>query len=104
MNNDERQNLSLPSPVALDPVYIAFIAESQKVANEEPFFTWNHDSETDGIIVQKIRNDEELTYGTQKLPAVIEEDKTIVYNNTEVRLTFLRPLGTEKEILPAVIF
>ncbi|KAI9259647.1 Alpha/Beta hydrolase protein [Phascolomyces articulosus] len=38
------------------------------------------------------------------LPEVIEEDKTINYDGTEVRLTLFRPPGTESETLPVVVF
>ncbi|KAI9489083.1 alpha/beta hydrolase fold-domain-containing protein [Zychaea mexicana] len=38
------------------------------------------------------------------LPKVIEEDKTVIHNGIEVRLTLFRPPRTEKDILPVVIY
>ncbi|KAG2221508.1 hypothetical protein INT45_008833 [Circinella minor] len=40
----------------------------------------------------------------QKLPEIIEEDKTVVHGGYELRLSLFRPIGTENENLPAVIF
>ncbi|KAG2221494.1 hypothetical protein INT45_008819 [Circinella minor] len=103
-NNEKKRQIILPAPVVLDPVYTAFLIEERNTVNEQPFSTGDDNSEPNDVTVQKIRNSEERAYAIQKLPSVIEEDKTIVYNSVEVRLTFLRPLGTEKEKLPAVIF
>ena len=103
-NNEKKQQIILPASIVLDPVYTAFLIEERKAVNEQSFFTENDNNGLNDITVQKIRNSEEQTYATQKLRSVIEEDKTIVYNGVKVRLTFLRPLGTEKDKLPAVIF
>ncbi|KAI9259656.1 Alpha/Beta hydrolase protein [Phascolomyces articulosus] len=51
-----------------------------------------------------LRKYDDGTYMSRKLPEVIEEEKTVVYSDTQVHLLILRPLGTENETLPAVIF
>lgn len=41
---------------------------------------------------------------TFKVPKVIEEDRKVEFNGKTLDLTLLRPLGTEKEVLPVIIF
>lgn len=41
---------------------------------------------------------------TFKVPEVIEEDRKVEFNGKTLDLTLLRPLGTEKEVLPVIIF
>lgn len=41
---------------------------------------------------------------TLKLPDVIVEDRVVEFNGRTLDLRFLRPLGTENEVLPVIIF
>ena len=38
------------------------------------------------------------------LPKMIEEVRTITYNNIDTELVLLRPLGTEDENLPVILY
>ena len=41
---------------------------------------------------------------TFKVPDVIEEDRTVEIKGKALKLTLLRPLGTEKEVLPVILY
>lgn len=53
---------------------------------------------------EKIREVANQRSAALKLPEVIEQDKTVEFEGRALNLTLLRPLGTENEILPVVIF
>ncbi|KAI9493372.1 alpha/beta hydrolase fold-domain-containing protein [Zychaea mexicana] len=84
-----------PVEVALDPVYAAFCEQ----AKHNPKFS-------DGSIPLPAFREaaNQRLKGVKNLPEVIEEDKVVVHNSIDVRLTLFRPPGTENEILPAVVF
>ncbi|KAI8150423.1 Alpha/Beta hydrolase protein [Fennellomyces sp. T-0311] len=80
--------------VPVHPVYAAHFEQSKK--NPKVY---------DGVItLEQMR-----AYANQRLkdlpmPEVLEQDKTVVHNGTEIRLTIFRPLGTENELLPVVVY
>lgn len=41
---------------------------------------------------------------TLKLPEVIVQDRAVEFNGRTLDLRLLRPLGTENEVLPVIIF
>ncbi|KAI9490885.1 alpha/beta hydrolase fold-domain-containing protein [Zychaea mexicana] len=82
--------------VTLDPVYDDYI----KQAKSTPFPSISNGE----ITIQELRATIEQGYVSQQLPVIIEEDRTVAYKDTELRLTLFRPLGTENEVLPCGIF
>ncbi|CDH49246.1 esterase lipase [Lichtheimia corymbifera JMRC:FSU:9682] len=56
------------------------------------------------IPLEKFREVANQRSAALKLPEVIEQDKTVEFEGRALNLTLLRPLGTENEILPVVIF
>ncbi|KAI8149107.1 Alpha/Beta hydrolase protein [Fennellomyces sp. T-0311] len=86
-----------PNTVKLDPVYAAACEEAKKRPKIDesmiPYFPEMNKS-----------MDESFKKKLHTLPKVIEKDKTVTYNGTELQLTLFRPLETENELLPVVIF
>ena len=84
------------SLTTLDPVYTAYCEQFKSAPKVY-----------DGSIsVAQLRKsaDEKSKNNIKNLPDVIEEDKRVVCNGIEIRLTLYRPPGTENEVLPIVIF
>ncbi|KAI8150425.1 Alpha/Beta hydrolase protein [Fennellomyces sp. T-0311] len=82
--------------VTLDPVYAAYCEQAKK----------NPKVSEGKITLPQMRAmaNERLKSLKLPLPDVIEEDRTVVQDGTELRLTLFRPPGTENETLPVVIF
>ncbi|KAI9493375.1 Alpha/Beta hydrolase protein [Zychaea mexicana] len=82
--------------VPVHPVYAAYFEKSKQAPKAR-----------DGTItLEKMR---ELANGRLKglnlaLPDVIEQDKTVTHDGTEIRLTLFRPPGTENDVLPVVVY
>lgn len=56
------------------------------------------------IPIEKFREAANQRSAALKLPEVIEQDKTVEFEDKKLKLTLLRPLGTENDILPVVIY
>ncbi|KAI9259655.1 Alpha/Beta hydrolase protein [Phascolomyces articulosus] len=84
--------------VVIDPIYNKVLQQGELV----PL------SATEGLDqaarVRYLREETEKPFIKQKLVPVIEEDRVVVQNGIKLRLTFFRPVGTENEILPVVIY
>lgn len=56
------------------------------------------------ISLDQMRKNMDKRGAAVQVPDVLEEDKVVYMNDKSLKLTLLRPLGTESEILPAVIY
>ena len=83
-----------PAKVPIHPVYAASFEKMKNAPKPR-----NGD-----ITVQQMR---ELTNTRMKeipVAEIVEEDKTVTHNGTEIKLTLFRPIGTENDILPVVVY
>ncbi|KAI9493653.1 alpha/beta hydrolase fold-domain-containing protein [Zychaea mexicana] len=56
------------------------------------------------ITIRQYRENIDKLAAKHPLPKVIVEDKTITHHGIEVKLVLYRPLGTENQVLPVVLF
>ncbi|KAI9259649.1 Alpha/Beta hydrolase protein [Phascolomyces articulosus] len=90
------------APLTLDPVYASFLEMKKRFQKHNK----NNTTEDQDIYskVKHIREMSEKAYIGRQLAEIIEQEKTVVYNGIELHLTIFRPVGSENEVLPAVIF
>ncbi|KAJ8659942.1 hypothetical protein O0I10_004168 [Lichtheimia ornata] len=78
------------------PIHPAYV-DSVKARDAAPLLHQIEDFEAFNKVV-------DAHCATFKVPEVIEEDRKVEFNGKTLDLTLLRPLGTEKEVLPVIIF
>ncbi|KAI8150064.1 alpha/beta hydrolase fold-domain-containing protein [Fennellomyces sp. T-0311] len=81
--------------IPLDPAYAAHFERVR-----------NNPRPSGGNITAKEYRDnvDKIAATTISLPKIIEEERIITYNNNTVNLFLLRPLGTENEVLPVILY
>lgn len=82
--------MSLPTPI--HPAYAAINEARKKLPPMSD------------IPLEKVRENMDKRGAAVQVPDVIEEDKVVNSEGKSLRLTLLRPLGTEDEMLPVVIY
>ncbi|KAI7848921.1 Alpha/Beta hydrolase protein [Circinella umbellata] len=85
--------------IVLDPIFVNYVNSPEFT----PLTTIGNTLDIKNRM-KLMREVVEKPYIGQKLPEIIEEDKTVVHGGYELRLSLFRPIGTENENLPAVIF
>ena len=85
--------------VVLDPLFANYVSSPEFI----PLTSIGNNLDITNRI-KLMREVVEKPHIGQKLLEIIEEDKTVVHDGYELRLTLFRPIGTENEKLPAVIF
>ncbi|KAJ8653445.1 hypothetical protein O0I10_010881 [Lichtheimia ornata] len=82
--------MSLPTPI--HPAYAAINEARKKLPP------------MGDIPLEKVRENMDKRGAAVQVPDVIEEDRVVDSEDKSLRLTLLRPLGTEDEMLPVVIY
>ena len=83
-----------PAKVPLHPVYAASFEKMKNAPKAR-----NGD-----ITVQQMRELANARLKEIPVAKIIEEDMTVTHNETEIKLTLFRPIGTENDILPVVVY
>ncbi|KAI7848912.1 Alpha/Beta hydrolase protein [Circinella umbellata] len=83
-----------PTKVPIHPVYAASFEKTKnapKVRNGD-------------ITIEQMREFANARLKEIPVAQIIEEDKTVVHNDTEIKLNLFRPVGTENDVLPVVVY